>query len=381
MQQPGHGTRLCARLSQRLAGARHRWRRRLWRERSRGGDAGRRVAAVAGRGLRANRRADGALHRWQRRHRCRVANRAARARRLRHRTRRLLDRRVSAVDQSIAGTAQDLLVHQNGPIAMMDVASTTQTESSTVIVDLDGVRAIGVAEAQALLLECLALTHRRLDTMLRSGVETLQVSFRIDTGPGRGEQDADDERAILCALRMERTKFVPRFLESFEGMITERLRGTWRREDKPPFQLGLVDLEELNAQLALKDAVHGLYEATADEIYALDYRVRALMREPDEGAKFDNPWDAHHFCDALGATCRELWPERTIWRPIMMQLSRLLTPHAVVLYHELNAYLQDRDVFPALRAKARGGQTSRQRITDRRDIFSTLVGKLEPTSP
>ena len=42
---------------------------------------------------------------------------------------------------------------------MMDVASTTQTESSTVIVDLDGVRAIGTAEAQALLLECLALTH------------------------------------------------------------------------------------------------------------------------------------------------------------------------------------------------------------------------------
>src|SRR5438105_2333151 len=100
---------------------------------------------------------------------------------------------------------------------MMDVASTTQSESSTVIVDLDGVRAIGTAEAQALLLECLVLTRRRLDTMLRNAVEMLQVSFRVDSGPDRTEQDAEDEQEILCALRSDRAKVVARFLESFEA--------------------------------------------------------------------------------------------------------------------------------------------------------------------
>src|SRR5207237_7405052 len=142
------------------------------------------------------------------------------------------------------------------------------------------------------LLECLGLTRRRLDTMLRNAVEMLQVSFRVDSGPDRTEQDAEDEQEILCALRSDRAKVVARFLESFEAMIAERLCGTRPGSDKAPSRLSLVDLEELNAQLALKDAVHGLYEATAGEIYALDYRVRALMREPDHGDEFDTPWNA-----------------------------------------------------------------------------------------
>jgi hypothetical protein len=94
-------------------------------------------------------------------------------------------------------------------------------------------------------------------------------------------------------------------------------------------------------------------EATLEEAFALDLRVRMLLREAPTGVTFDNPWSADYIGDAFGNACRELWPEHGLWRPIMERLVRATTQQVAALHRELNVLLQDRDVLPTLRVRTR----------------------------
>jgi hypothetical protein len=169
----------------------------------------------------------------------------------------------------------------------------------------------------------------------------------------------------------KRALFAPRFRAEFDQAFQRRREGKPRtrgQRDQSSVALAIVDHGDHTAQVALKGAVNAMHAATLEEAFALDFRVRMVLREPPPADAFDNPWSADCICDAFGNACRELWPEDGLWRPIMERLVRGTTPRVAALHRELNVLLQDRDVLPALRVRthARSGAPTLQHPGARR---------------
>ena len=234
-----------------------------------------------------------------------------------------------------------------------------------VVVEVQDSRDIGPVEADGLLRECLSLTHKRLDAAIWRALQRLQ---------GATPEDDDDpapvpaapiasklDDTIAKAVHAKRALFTPRFRAAFDQALQRRRDGTPRarkQRDQESTPLAIVGFGDQSAQVALKSAIKALREATLEEAFALDFRVRMILREPPTAAgTFDNPWSPEYIGDAFGSTCRELWPEDDLWRSIMERLVRATTPQVAALHRELNVLLQDRDVLPALRVRthARGG--------------------------
>jgi uncharacterized protein DUF1631 len=238
-----------------------------------------------------------------------------------------------------------------------------------VVVEVQDSREIGPAEAEGLLRECLSLTHKRLDAAIWRTLERLQgAAAEDDEDPAAAPLPSpvvptasklDD--TIAAAVHAKRALFAPRVRAEFDQAFQRRREGEPRargQREQSSVALAIVDYGDQSAQVALRSAAQAMREATLEEAFALDFRVRMVLREPPLPAgTFDNPWSAEYMCDAFGNACRELWPEDGLWRPIMERLVRGTTSRVAALHRELNVLLQDRDVLPALRVRthSRGG--------------------------
>src|ERR1700682_1556288 len=225
-----------------------------------------------------------------------------------------------------------------------------------LVVDVDGSGEMDPPGADLVLRECLALMDKRLAAAIRPALAELRAATPQDsdaTAPGELERD------MSYAVRSKGEQFVPRFSDEFKQSFQRRREGKLRTRGQrdESVALAMVDHGAHTATVALKSAVLAMREATLEEAFALDLRVRTLLREAPSGVSFDNPWSADYICDAFGNACRELWPEHGLWRPIMERLVRATTQQVAALHRELNVLLQDRDVLPTLRVRtrARGG--------------------------
>jgi len=228
-----------------------------------------------------------------------------------------------------------------------------------VVVEVKDSREIGPAEAGELVRECLTLTHKRLDAALSRTFERLQgvdpEDREIPRTPGpdaAGAAALDDKIAI--AVNGKRPLFTSRFRATFDEALQRRRAGNPRprTQRSGEVELAIVELDAHSAQVALKTAVSAMREATQEEAFALDFRIRMILREPPVTAgTFDNPWSYEYICDALGTVCRQFWPKDGLWRTIMERLVIGITPQVLALHRELNVLLQDRDVLPDLRVR------------------------------
>ena len=268
-------------------------------------------------------------------------------------------------------------------------SSSDRPAAEQVVVDVQDSRELGPVEAEELLRECLSLTHKRLDAAILRVFERLQGAAPEEQEPPLAPAPAPTpgkpEATIASALQGKRPLFTARFRKAFDEALQRRREGKTR----PRIQRGgavtlaIVEHEAHSAQVTLKTAVQAMREATQDEAFALDFRVRMLLRErlPPGGA-FDNPWSHEYICDALGSVSRELWPKDDLWRAIMESLVVGLTPHVAALHRELNVLLQDRDVLPALRVRthARKGAQAVPHAGSRA-LFGELVKLLGGQAP
>lgn len=261
-----------------------------------------------------------------------------------------------------------------------------RSDRERLVVNVEGTRDIGPAEAEGLLRECLVLTHKRFDAAIWRAIERLQA-----LGPGNddelGTSLATSELAheIARAVTNKRSLVVPRFKTRFDEAFQRRREGKSSlrgHRKKKSFELAIVDHGDHSAQVALTGAVQQMREAALDEAFSLDFRVRMVLREMPTGSEFDNPWGVDYICDAFGGTCRELWAQDDLWRPIMECLVRATTPQVVGLHRELNLLLQDRDVLPTLRVRARARRGDREpQDLGGRALFDTLVQMLDGETP
>jgi hypothetical protein len=235
---------------------------------------------------------------------------------------------------------------------------TAQAAQKQLVVDIDGSGDMDPAEADLLLRECLSLMDKRLAAALRPALADLQAATPQDRNAAASKPSVL-ERDMSHAVRSTGEEFVSRFSAEFGQTFQRRREGKLRTRGQrdESVALAMVDHGAHTATVALKSAVLAMREATLEEAFALDLRVRTLLREAPSGVSFDNPWSADYICDAFGNACRELWPEHGLWRPIMERLVRATTQQVAALHRELNVLLQDRDVLPTLRVRtrARGG--------------------------
>ena len=255
----------------------------------------------------------------------------------------------------------------------------SSAENRQIVLDVEHARDIGPAEADGLLRECIALTRQRLDAALARILDDLHSAAPANSY-AKSSYDVDIERARL--VRRERARFLPHFNAEFDKTFAQRRAGEPRRREgrmSAPAALALVDEGAFTEQVALKGAVNAMRAATQEDAFGFDMRVRLIMREePGEGA-YENPWNSDYVCDALGNTCRALWPEDDDWRPIMEHLVQALTAPLTALHRELNALLLDRDILPVLRvrSRSRGGSAPKAPELDGSALFGKLIEQFQ----
>ena len=249
-----------------------------------------------------------------------------------------------------------------------------------LVVDVDRSGDMDPAEADRIVRECLSLMDKRLAAAIRPGLADLQAAIPQDRNDATSKPGVL-ERDMSNAVRSTGEEFVSRFSTEFRQTFQRRREGKLRTRGQrdESVALAMVDHGAHTVTVALKSAVLAMREATLEEAFALDLRVRALLREAPAGSSFDNPFSADYICDAFGNACRELWPEDGLWRPIMWRLVRATTQQVAALHLELNVLLQDRDVLPAMRVRTRGrGGTAQPRDLRGRALYDKLVEMLDP---
>jgi uncharacterized protein DUF1631 len=237
-------------------------------------------------------------------------------------------------------------------------STTDRGGDEKVVVEVKDSREIGPVEAEQLVRECLTLTHKRLDAALWRAFERLQGAAPEDRetpahpGPGAPSAAALDD-TIAIAVHGKRALFSSRFRATFDEALQRRRAGQMRprTQRSGAVELAIVELDAHSAQVTLKTAVNAMREATQEEAFALDFRIRMILREPPPAGTFDNPWSHEYICDALGTVCRQFWPKDGLWRAIMERLVIGIAPAVLALHRELNVLLQDRDVLPELRVR------------------------------
>jgi hypothetical protein len=263
----------------------------------------------------------------------------------------------------------------------MNADSRSNRGPQLLVVDVERSREMDPAEGNRVLRECLSLTNKRLAAAIRSSLGDLQAAMPKDHGAAAPVAETRAlERDLANAVRSKRELFVPRFRAEFKESLQRRRQGKSRTRGQrdESVVLEMVDHGAHTATVALKSAVLAMREATLDEAFALDLRVRTVLREAPSGINFDNPWSADYICDAFGTTCRDLWPEDSLWRPIMERLVRDTTEQVAALHRELNALLQDRGVLPAMRVRTRArGGTAHSPDLHGRALYDKVVEMLD----
>jgi len=190
---------------------------------------------------------------------------------------------------------------------------------------------------------------------------------------------------VSRAVRRERARFLPHFNAEFDQTFAARRAGQPRKREarkNASVPLALVAEGDLGEQVALRGAVHAMRTATQEVAFGFDLRVRLVMREKPAEGKYENPWNSDYVCDAVGNTCRTLWPDVALWRPIMEHMVRALTAPLVALHRELNALVQDRDILPELRVRTRtaaGGRKAPELAGSA--LFDKLIEMYESKAP
>ena len=263
----------------------------------------------------------------------------------------------------------------------MNADPTSDRAAQQLVVHVDGSGDMDPAAADLVLRECMLLLDKRLAAAIRLALVEVQAPTSRDPNAEAPVPDTSAlERDIAHAVRSRGELLALRFSDDFKESFQRRREGQRRTRGQrdESVALAMVDHGSHTATVALKSAVLAMREATLEEAFALDLRVRTLLREAPTGAPFDNPWSADYICDSLGNACRDLWPQAGLWRPVMERLVRSATQQVSDLHRDLNVLMQDRDVLPTLRVRThtRGG-TQQPPDLQGRALYDKLVEMLD----
>ena len=229
---------------------------------------------------------------------------------------------------------------------MLDTPTTTLTFPPAT--DADGKLLLSAEEANSLLRDCFAAFKLGLHELVAMSIETTNDLFEMNEYVN--ENDAQE-------FRSKRGDWVKRFERTLTDLFEKRIGGKKRSGRRPDFDASLTTLRVLNAfdqekQASLIMASAMLRQTTRREMGAIDMRAGVLLREP-RLRDTDNPFSPDYLLDAIGVTCRSIYPNPRVWRPLMERVLADVTPGIKKVYLRVNRFLAERHVLPEIKAELR----------------------------
>jgi len=247
-------------------------------------------------------------------------------------------------------------------------------DQTSSVLDADGRLLLGPEEARALLRTCFVKYATKLGEMAHASLDMTSDLFDVQSEVPDGEVEA---------FRHKRGEWLERFTKTLSELFERRLAGQRRQGRRPDADASARTLRVLTAfdhekQAALSAAASALTRFSRRELAALDLRVAALLDERLV-QELDNPFAIAYLLDAMGSTSRAVYPNPSVWRPLMERLLADMTPGIGKVFISLNRLLADRGVLPDIKAALRA--RSEHRPQDDRDLFATFTKLLVETKP
>ena len=117
-------------------------------------------------------------------------------------------------------------------------------------------------------------------------------------------------------------------------------------------ELALVEPEDLEESLAVREMSRKLGAACEGELFALSQRMGFLLERPELGDE-GNPLSPSIVCAALKDACDQVGASFKVRLALLRQLERYAEGELQALYHEVNTHLVERRILPEVRLGVR----------------------------
>ncbi len=228
------------------------------------------------------------------------------------------------------------------------MAASSSPNNVIALSDFDARRTPSGAEARRLLRECRDLAAETLARSLSSMMDKIEETlFELS------EQAVDRERSNLYMnarglAGKHRALLEQRFRQQFVTAFDAALD----KGEEPSFswgsgELSLMDDNEFEESLAVKNMAGKLKANCSEELSALDQRMGALLQRQaleDESS----PLSPKLICETFQAACDALDAELDVKLIILRLFEQFVAGDVRSLYHELNKFLIDRNVLPKI---------------------------------
>ncbi len=234
------------------------------------------------------------------------------------------------------------------------------------------------ATSNRILMGCRDLASRRLRevsrTMLEQAIEALHKRADALNGKGNFRLMLDLANALREKGSRLEAQLSAHWAQEFDGA----LKGV---EEPAPKKLSLDDLQivdvgEMDEELALKSLARRLEDKCADELYALGRRINFLI-DHDSPADAPNPLSPDVFTRSLLGALRDVEFEIQSRIELYRCLEGLVVAQVGPVFHAINAQLLKHDILPNLKrgygrspSQNSSKETSKEEASG--DIFNML---------
>lgn len=230
--------------------------------------------------------------------------------------------------------------------------------------------------ACALVTACQKLAKDALPPVLKCFVDRVDDAFFELANKADNSQRQQIYFDAMRELRLKRPQLERDFFQTIDTQIEHALDAPLRKRPGTATDLqsglSLVDIDDVEADLAVTNLIENLQTRARQELFALDQRMGHLLSDPDPSADA-NPFGPH----ALGKALRALADGLDVSVEVKITLLKLFDRHAgagvVEMWRAMNELLVQAGVLPSLHAKQpRAGAAPRTRV-----IIETENGSAE----
>lgn len=230
--------------------------------------------------------------------------------------------------------------------------------------------------ASALVTACQKLAKDALPPVLKGFVDRVDDAFFELANKADSSQRQQVYFDAMRELRLKRPQLEREFFEALDAQVEQALNAPLRKRAVVALdaqaELSLVDVDDVEEDLAVTNLVENLQTRAKQELFALDQRIGHLLSDPLLSGE-TNPFGPR----ALGKALRALADGLQTGLEVKITLLKLFDRHAAAgvleMWRAMNELLVQAGVLPTLHAGyARGGAAPRTRV-----IIETSDGTAE----
>jgi len=195
--------------------------------------------------------------------------------------------------------------------------------------------------------------------------------------------------------REKRPAIEAAFRSHFVELFNRKVRGEPASVSQPaaPGELSLVEPEDLEESIAVREMSRNLEAACEGELFALSQRMGFLLERPDLQDDA-NPLSPSTVCAALRDACEQIGASLKVRLALLRQLEGYAQSELLSIYRDVNQHLVQRRILPEVRVELRKAPSSprperaarapakdQQPAVTPKDIFGALTQLLGAAMP